>query len=76
VAVNRKAWRICDNPKYNDWNDEPEKIVVPYTIINETDKAYLVERNGWHGKKHQHYIPKGQFYFTKEKAEAELRGGA
>lgn len=67
----RKAWRVCENPRSNDFNDEPTYIVVPYTIIEESKngKAYLVERNGWHGKKHQHYIPKCEFFFTKEEAE-------
>ena len=67
----RKVWRVCDNPHSNDFNDEPEYIAVPYTIIRESrsGKAYLVERNGWHGKKHQHYIPKRKFFFTKEEAE-------
>lgn len=68
----RKAWRVCDNPRSNDFNDEPTYIAVPYTIIGESKsgKAYLVERNGWHGKKHQHYIPKREFFFSKEEAEA------
>ena len=68
----RKAWRVCDNPRRNDFNDEPTFIAVPYTIIGESKngKSYLVERNGWHGKKHQHYIPKREFFFNKEEAEA------
>lgn len=71
----RKAWRVCSNPKSNDFNDEPEYIAVPYTIVgkSKSGKAYLVERNGWHGKKHQHYLPKREFFFSKEDAEAVAR---
>ena len=44
----RRAWRVCDNPHSNDWNDEPEYIAVPYDIVGESKngKAYLVERAG------------------------------
>lgn len=69
------AWRICDNPRSNDWNTEPEKIIVPYTVLGESKRgnAYLVERNGWHGKRHQHYIAKREFFFDKQLAEEALR---
>jgi hypothetical protein len=71
----KPAWRVCDNPRCNDWNDELEKIVVPYTILGESKsgKSYLVERNGWHGKRYQHYISKGEIFFVKEDAENALR---
>lgn len=68
-----RVWRICENPRSNDWNDEPEKIVVPYAIIAEKPKSYLVVRMGWgYGKKQQHHIPKEPFYFSPEEAEAAL----
>ena len=76
------AWRICNNPRSNDWNTEPEYIIVPYAIIGQSKSggSYLVERNGWHGKRHQHYIPKREFYHTIEEAEDALKdrmkGGA
>lgn len=68
----KRAWRICSNPHSNDWNNEPEYIAVPYDIVGESKngKAFLVERAGWHGKKHQHYIPKTDFYWNKREAEA------
>lgn len=71
----RRAWRVCDNPHSNDWNDEPEYIAVPYDIIGESKngKAYLVERAGWHGKKHQHYIPKGASLYGTKKMRNELQ---
>lgn len=71
----RRAWRVCDNLHSNDWNDEPEYIAVPYDIIGESKngKAYLVERAGWHGKKHQHHIPKSEFIWDKEEAEQAAR---
>lgn len=71
----KRAWRICINPRSNDFNKEPDYIVVPYTIIGESKngKSYLVERNGWHGKRHQHYIPKREFFFSKEGAEDALK---
>lgn len=70
-----KAWRVCSNPHSNGFNGEPEYIAVPYTIIGKSKKgkAYLVERNGWHGKKHRHYLPKREFFFSKEEAEAAAR---
>ena len=68
-----RVWRICDNPRSNDWNDEPEKIVVPYAIIKENPKTYTVVRMGWgYGKKQRHGLPKEQFYFSPEEAEAAL----
>ena len=72
----RKAWRVCSNPHSHDYfSDEPEYIAVPYTILGESKrgKSYLVERNGWHGKKHPHYLPKREFFFSKEEAEAAAR---
>lgn len=65
-----RVWRVCDNPKCNDWNKEPEKIAVPYAIIDERKNSYNVVRMGWgYGKKQQHCIPKEQFYFSEEEAE-------
>lgn len=68
----KRAWRVCYNPHSNDWNDEPEYIAVPYDIIGESKrgKAFIVERAGWHGKKHQHLLPKSEFFFSKEEADA------
>ena len=31
----RRMWRICNNPRSNDWNDEPEHLAVPYEILEE-----------------------------------------
>jgi len=69
----KKAYRICNNPHCNDWNDEPERIAVPYYIMAEKEKAYLVVRAGWgFGKKQQHHLPKREFYETKEECEAAI----
>lgn len=70
-----KAWRVGENPNANDWNDEPWYKITPYTILGESKsgKAYLVERNGWHGKKHQHYVPKRELYLDYSEAEAKLK---
>lgn len=68
-----RVWRICNNPRCNDWNDEAEKIVVPYAIIKETKKAYTVVRMGWgYGKKQQHSMPKDQFYFSSDEAQTKI----
>lgn len=68
----QRAWRVCYNLHSNDWNDEPEYIAVPYDIVGESKSgnAFLVERTDWYGKKHQHYIPKAYFYWSKEEADA------
>lgn len=73
--MSRRAWRVCVNPRSNDWNNEPEYIAVPYDIVGESrnGKSFLVERSGWHGKKHRHYIAKHEFFFTKEEAETASR---
>lgn len=71
-----RVWRICYNLRSNDWNDEPEKIIVPYAIIDERKNSYNVVRMGWgYGKKQQHCLPKNQFYFSPEEAEVALKGG-
>jgi len=65
-----RLYRVCTNPHSNDWNDEPEYISVPYDVIRETPKAYEVVRAGWGtGKKQRHFIPKDQFYSTKEECD-------
>lgn len=75
IKNGKQGWRICDNPRCNEMNDEPEKVVVPYTILGESKRgnAYLAERNGWHGKDHQQYIPKVDFFDSREAAEDVLR---
>lgn len=70
-----KAWRVGENPKANDWNDEPWYKITPYTIlgVSKSGKSYLVERNGWHGKRYQRYIPKRDLYLNYSEAEARLK---
>ena len=71
----RKAWRVMLNPHHNDFNDEPERIIVPYTVIGESKagKAYLACRSGWGtGRKNQRYVPKRELFFRKEDAEKAL----
>ena len=38
----RRMWRICNNPRSNDWNDEPEHLAVPYEILEE--KKYSLSK--------------------------------
>ena len=69
-----KVYRNVFNQKCNDWNDEPEYIAIPYEIINETEKSFLVVRSGWgKGKKQQHHLPKNEFYPTKEIAQKHCK---
>lgn len=66
----KRMWRICNNPRCNDWNDEPERIAVPYEILEEKKKSYLCMRAGWH---QQSVLAKNEFYDSKEACEAEIR---
>ena len=70
-----KAWRVGENPKANDWNDEPWYKITPYTIlgVSKSGKSYLVERNGWHGKRYQRYIPKRDLYVNYSESESRLK---
>ncbi len=58
-----RKYRICHNPKCNDWNDEPEYIPVPYDICASDGKNYICMRAGWHQK---NTLPINQFFNTKE----------
>ena len=70
----RRMWRICNNPRSNDWNDEPEHLAVPYEILEEKKGSYVCMRAGWHQK---NVLDKGQFYRTKEECLADqMRMGA
>ena len=65
----RRMWRICNNPRSNDWNDEPEHLAVPYEILEEKKGSYVCMRAGWHQK---NVLDKGQFYRTKEECLAAI----
>lgn len=65
----RRMWRICNNPRCNDWNDEPEYIAVPYEILEEKKKSYVCIRAGWHQK---NILAKREFYRTKEECQAAI----
>lgn len=66
----KRMWRICKNPHCNDWNDEPERIAVPYEILEEKKKSYVCMRAGWHKK---NILAKKEFFETKEACEAGIR---
>lgn len=66
----RRMWRICNNPRCNDWNDEPEHIAVPYEILEEKEKSYICIRAGWHQK---NILAKQEFFESKEACEAEIK---
>ena len=65
----RRMWRICSNPRCNDWNDEPEYLAVPYEILEEKKKSYVCMRAGWHQK---NVLAKAEFYRTKEECQAAI----
>lgn len=66
----RRMWRICNNPRCNDWNDKPEHIAVPYEILEEKEKSYVCIRAGWH---QIHILAKKDFFDSKELCEAEIK---
>ena len=71
-----KVYRNVINHKSNDWYDETEYVSIPYEIISETEKTFLVIRSGWgKSKKQQHYLPKDEFYPSKELAQQALMIG-
>ena len=70
IKILKRMWRICNNPRCNDWNDEPEHIAVPYEILEEKKKSYVCMRAGWH---QQNVLVKNEFYDSKEVCEAEIR---
>ena len=65
----RRMWRICSNPRCNDWNNEPEYLAVPYEILEEKEKSYVCMRAGWHQK---NVLAKAEFYRTKEECQAAI----
>lgn len=70
IKILKRMWRICNNPRCNDWNNEPEHIAVPYEILEEKEKSYVCIRAGWH---QQNVLAKNEFYDSKEACEAEIR---
>lgn len=65
----RRMWRICSNPKCNDWNNEPDHLAVPYEILEERKKSYVCMRAGWH---QENVLAKTEFYRTKEECQAAI----
>ena len=57
------------NPNSNDFNNEPEFIEVPYDVWECKDGKCLVNRRGWNGKKHRHYVNEKDIHFLKEVKE-------
>ncbi|MCM1102024.1 MAG: hypothetical protein NC398_11640 [Acetatifactor muris] len=68
-TVLKRMYRIRRNPRYTDWNNEPEKIVVPYEILEERSNSYVCMRAGWHQK---NVLAKREFYRTKEECQAAI----
>lgn len=66
----KRMYRICSNPRCNDWNDEPEHIAVPYEILEEKEQSYVCMRAGWHQK---NVLAKREFFENKEDCEKEIR---
>lgn len=66
----KRMWRICSNPHWNDWYDEPEHIAVPYEILEEKKNSYVCMRAGWHQK---NVLAKREFFDSKEECEAEIK---
>lgn len=69
-TILKRMYRICSNPRCNDWNDEPEHIAVPYEILEENEKSYVCMRAGWHQK---NVLAKSRFFDTKEECKSEIR---
>lgn len=65
----RRMWRICNNPRSNDWNNEPDHLAVPYEILEEKKGRYVCMRAGWNQK---NVLAKGEFYKTKEECLAAI----
>lgn len=65
----KTMYRICKNPRCNDWNNEPEHLAVPYHIIKEKKKSYVCMRAGWHQK---NVMAKKEFYGTPEECTAAI----
>lgn len=70
MNILKRMWRICRNPRCNDWNNEPEYIAVPYEILEEKKKSYVCMRAGWHKK---NVLAKNEFFESKEECEAGIR---
>lgn len=66
----KRMWRICRNPRSNDWNNEPDHIAVPYEILEEKEKSYICMRAGWHQK---NVIAKSEFFESKDLCEVEIK---
>lgn len=66
----KRVWRICRNPRSNDWNNEPEHIAVPYEVLEEKRKSYVCIRAGWHQK---NILAMREFFESKELCEAEIK---
>lgn len=65
----KRMWRICTNPRSNDWNNEPEHLAVPYEILEEKKKSHVCMRAGWHQK---NVLAKREFYKTKAECTAAI----
>lgn len=68
--VLKRMYRICNNPRSNDWNEEPEKIAVPYEILEDKGKSYVCMRAGWH---QINVLSKEEFFESKELCEEEIK---
>lgn len=62
-----KMWRICRNPRCNEWNNEPERFAASYEIIGEKKDNYICRRAG-----KEYILEKKSFYKTKEECDAAI----
>lgn len=72
-----EVWRICPNPRSNDFNSEPENVIRPYRVYayDADAEKYWVESDGWHGFKHRHWVDVKTCYASLEDAEQALKRG-
>ena len=54
------------NLKSNDFNWESEFIEVHYDVLGCKNGMRLVNRAGWDGEKHRHYVKESSLHFERE----------
>ena len=70
----RIFYRVVPNRDSNDFNNEPENVVVPYDLHKWFGDKLVVNRSGWSGEKHRQIIENDKSCFeTKIEAEKYLQ---
>lgn len=72
-----ELWAVKPDPGSTDWNEEPERHIVHYTVhaYEPETGRYYVNTDGWPGLKHRHWVKGKDLYRSLEAAEAALEGG-